>query len=799
MVFGAAIALGAFRNLMRVDTLHAGEPSMLTWQSNQTIRLSSGADPFHPYPHQTAAWDAMTRHFARKNEGMLVVPTGGGKTAIAARWLLAHHIRNGGRVLWLAHRQTLLRQAAGSFDGAASLSQGATFSRIVISSRDASWSNVSQSHQVVLSSIQSAATEANFGFLGQLHRQTPGGLFIVVDEAHHAAAPSYRKVLNYLGGLGCRLLGLSATPVRMDEVDEKRLWSLFHEIVYSVDKRDLISGGILSVPHMETVSTRCEFERDFTPEDTKHLDTFGELGQAVLKKIATHSARNALIVEHFLANRRKYEKTLVFAVDTAHAQTLVTEFKAQGVDADYVDYTRRDNEQVLSAYAEQDSPTVLTNVEMLTEGVDLPRTKTVFLVRPTRSEALLSQMIGRALRGPAAGGTSDAHLVTFVDTWKDFSPLDAEYVVNAGEVADVVSEPGNDERIPAGIRAVLPDLIMEAYRLVRSNVRGSFEGTYDCLPDSWYSWEAEYADDIQRRNLLVFSNQAEGFAALAADVATQPFRSAPSEEDVRAIVRQYWGDTQDPLPSWADIRDLLTAWKSGIEVHHYTFEEKKKFDPRTIADDFWARDLGERTQSVELAAIFERDPVCRHLYRNDVNSFREDVQRELARKAGLPAPPPPDVVAIIPKELSPWPEGESGYQLTEIFADVTHIGVHFPHGVPHVSDIRYAKKSLKTFWGFFRFSEQDVTVTPDLNSPDVPRFVLEFLVYHEVLHADMPAAGHDRNFRKRERLFKPSERAALEAEALGFHPSDAPDAWRCLADQFLDTLRLASMFERGKM
>ncbi len=100
--------------------------------------------------------------------------------------------------------------------------------------------------------------------------------------------------------------------------------------------------------------------------------------------------------EHYAKHSEKYGKTIVFAVDTLHAQTLVQEFREQKIDADYVDYTRPDAAKVMADFRDKHTPRVLVNVEMLTEGYDAPRTKTVFLARPTKSEALLSQMVGRA-------------------------------------------------------------------------------------------------------------------------------------------------------------------------------------------------------------------------------------------------------------------------------------------------------------------------------------------------------------------------------------------------------------------
>ena len=193
------------------------------------------AESFRPYDHQQAAWDAMDRHFTEKGKhaGILVVPTGGGKTAIAARWLLQHHVRQGGRVVWLTHRRGLLLQAFDAFRNAAHLATPRKHLRLVaVSGRDRDWSAVAPNHDIVFSTIQSAAGPKGTTFLGHLAHQSPQGLFVVVDEAHHAASPSYQKVLGQLEKLGYPALGLTATPVRMDPDDDRRLWKIFRELIY---------------------------------------------------------------------------------------------------------------------------------------------------------------------------------------------------------------------------------------------------------------------------------------------------------------------------------------------------------------------------------------------------------------------------------------------------------------------------------------------------------------------------------------------------------------------------------------
>jgi superfamily II DNA or RNA helicase len=754
------------------------------------VKVEPGNDHFRPYEHQRAAWNALDKHFLEKSKpaGILVVPTGGGKTAIASRWpwLLPQQVAGGGRILWLTHRRSLLIQAFNAFLGAAHLAVPKEDLRLIsVSGQDRSWSNVSARDDIVFSTVQSAARQQGIDALRVMLDQSPKGLFVVVDEAHHAAAPSYRRVLDLLQRAGCFTLGLSATPVRMDPDDERRLWQTFGQIIYQISKKRLIEIGVLSSPHIETVETHVEFEREFTQTDFDHLSRFGELAPAVLDKIANHSGRNHLIAEYYAKNRAKFGKTIVFAVDILHARTLTHEFSKNGIDVDYVDHTRADSSSVMDAYRDGEKPQVLVNVEMLTEGYDAPRTQTIFLARPTQSEALLSQMVGRGLRGPQAGGTRSAYLVTFVDTWRQFHPLEAEYVVLEGEVDDADPK----KRIPAKILPIAPELIMEAYKLVRSNVRGDFRGIFQCLPHSWYVWEEEFDDEIRKHSIMIFENQVEGFQRLETDFRDPSSIPAQiSESYGRELLRRYFGECQDPLPRWFEIRSLLEARRRSTPVGACTLEEKEVFDPARLAKEIRENDLGEQAKETKLRSLFEENPVCRMVYRDDIHSFFEDVDRELSSLRERGRTPVTQILEMVPTDPPRrWPENHAGHELGTIWDSVVGQQKHFPKGAPLVRDLSFSSKPLRSHWGWFRYSDKAICVNCVLNSPDVPVFVLEFLIYHEALHADMPNAGHNRDFRERERRFVPSSPAVEEAGQRGFAVRHTSEAWYALADQFLDT------------
>jgi superfamily II DNA or RNA helicase len=770
--------------------------SALDLDANKPVRCVSTentVDSFSPYPHQIVAWDRMTQHFATHQAGMLVVPTGGGKTAIAARWLLKERVKHGWRVLWLAQMDSLLWQAASAFERAAALSelpQGLT--RAVVSSSASSWSGVSAECQVALSSIMTAGQPNKWDFVSNFVHQANGRVFVVVDEAHHAAAPVYQRVLLALKQLKLPVLGLSATPTRMDEAERKRLWNVFEQPIYEIRKTELISRGILATPVPKNVPTKIQFDDALGTADLSHLQRFGDLAPAMLERVKANSARNQLIVDHYEKHAEEYGKTLVFAIDIPHAETLRSEFASRGVTVEAVDSSRPNTREILEAYKTKADPKVLVNVMMLTEGVDAPCTRTVFLTRPTKSEVLLQQMIGRALRGPDAGGNETAHLVTFVDTWKHFDVLDAEFVVERGDVAPAETE----GRLPYPIVTIDRELIRELYTLVRSNVRGEFLTIHQCLPAAWLSWDVELENDIQRRHVLIFENQVEGFRAMEEELTADLVPEQPDEDFARTVVRRFFADTPDPLPKWFDLLQWMVARKAGTPITRYSFDEKRAFDPRAIAKKIWEDDLGERAKIERLRSVFDGNEVCKFVYRKDFDAFREDVQRALDELSGSKVPSTPVSLAREPRTLRRWPEGEPGFDLTAIWRSVCERSLHFPKGEPTISEIDFAKSVVRGWYGQYRGSDRRIIINPFLNSPDVPRFVMEFLVYHEGLHADMPSAHHDRNFRERERRFQPSPEAAREAAELGRAPFEGEGGWRALADQFLDTLQL--VHENGK-
>jgi ATP-dependent helicase IRC3 len=322
--------------------------------------------------------------------------------------------------------------------------------------------------------------------------QSPNDLFVVIDECHHAQAPASIRILGSLKERGVPILGLTATPFHIDERKTNKLWKFFDSPnktpITRVRKQFLIENRFLARPKLKRVETKIE-QKDIVEENvdiTRSKTSESELKAYVLKRLAENPIRNQLIAKYYADNKELYGKTIIFTPETMANKLLVKELSDLGIEADYIDTYRKhkENQTVMQRFRTDDNFLVLVNTEMCTEGFDAPKTKTVFITRPTRSESLIQQMVGRAMRGREAGGNEECYLVTFVDTWKDFSPIDPEVVVNS-ENADAPITPNLGRKL-----IPIPEtLIEECYRFPLSLQMGEILNSYEAIPEGWYEWD----------------------------------------------------------------------------------------------------------------------------------------------------------------------------------------------------------------------------------------------------------------------------------------------------------------------
>ena len=419
-----------------------------------TIEVIPKRNPRQLYEHQIEAIDALTQlNQAPAFRTLLVIPTGGGKTLVGSWWLLRHALNKGKKVLWIAHRQLLLEQALASFQSnayATCMPDRWRFNYRLISGQHDSLNQINPKDDLLIIS-KDTLTKRTRALKRWLTQEKE--VFIVIDEAHHSPAQTYQTIINYVDSQveNLKLIGLTATPFRTSENERGLLGDIFKDdIVYKVDLTDLIKRGILARPHFEECSTDLSFKS--SPEELKKIQKFDIISEEIAKQMSQHKLRNAMIVKHYVRHQSRYKQTIVFAINRLHALVLKTLFEREKIACGVVisrdlQEQAHQNQDVIEQYQKGEIK-VLINVNILTEGTDLPQTQTVFLTRPTVSSILMTQMMGRALRGERAGGTKEAYVVSFIDEWQDqIAWINAESVFVSGPSDLEIREKSESEKI----------------------------------------------------------------------------------------------------------------------------------------------------------------------------------------------------------------------------------------------------------------------------------------------------------------------------------------------------------------
>ena len=295
---------------------------------------------------------------------LLYHATGTGKTVTA----VTDAKSCGGRVLFLAHTQELVEQAAETFED---LWPEVTVGRFVEGRRESGT-------YVVCGSVQSVALHL------ELFRDDAFD-YLIVDEAHHASADTYQKILAYFKPKFT--LGLTATPER---ADDRSILDIFKNTAHKLDIQTAVQIG-------ELVPIRCI--RIHTNSDlTKVRFNSVQYNIRDLESKIYVPERNRLIVDTWLQYARG-RRTVVFCASVKHAQEIAELFRENGVSAAAVSGGMKQSErrEFQDRFVSREIE-VLCACDLLNEGWDCPEIEVLFMARPTMSKVLYTQQLGRGMR-----------------------------------------------------------------------------------------------------------------------------------------------------------------------------------------------------------------------------------------------------------------------------------------------------------------------------------------------------------------------------------------------------------------
>jgi superfamily II DNA or RNA helicase len=625
-----------------------------------------------PRVHQSKALKALDGWIntdAKRKGAILVMPTGSGKTFTAVRFLCDTFLGQGSKVLWLAHTHHLLEQAYYTFcpkleediekfglEVALVDHEKKTLNLRLISGEQNHFKpdSIDKEDDVLFCTLQTAVRAFNnnhFKFLQFL--KSCKRLMVVFDEAHHSPANTYGQLMEDLfkmKGENLFLLGLTATPTYSNELKLTYFKKLFPQDKLpkpEITVSELQAAKILS--KIEVMPPVKILENTYKPtfsssEFRKWINTFhNDIPEHIITELANSKKRNEYIANTY--SRKEHGKTIIFA-DRWYQCEMIVQLLAkrgikagaiysygskQGGNADDRNIKRRDNTQQqadLLEFKKQNSKLdVLVNINILTEGTDVPDVETVFITRQTTSEIRIRQMIGRALRGTEFGGTETSKVVLFEDNWQfddilgefaelpeDFLPMEFEKIATKNKKA---------------YQLVSIDLIKQLSRAMNEGVVWSEALEFENLfPIGWYeavysSVSSDNEDELVNINklLLVFKHEEKNYKELISYLKhkgniDERFKKDLniSFENVEIVINKmkeefFKTNKSVSSPITRNIFHLskhFATEANGNEIRFHLFENRTEHNMDGLAQRFIENDFSPKKIREELISEYDR-------------------------------------------------------------------------------------------------------------------------------------------------------------------------------------------------
>jgi superfamily II DNA or RNA helicase len=395
-------------------------------------------------PYQSEASDAIFKEWQENDSTLVVMPTGGGKTILFADVIRRVFPR---RALVIAHREELIFQARDKIQRVTGLSADVEMGEY------RSDGGLFGSARVVVSTIQTQCSGGDGG--GRMAKFDPSQFgLLIIDEAHHATSPSYRRVIDYYRtNPALKVLGVTATP---DRADEEALGQVFQSVAFDYEVLDAIHDGWLVPIEQQMVHVEG---LDYSSIRTTAGDLNGGDLAAVME--AERNLQPMASASLAIIGQRR---ALVFTSSVKAAEMTAEIFNRHrsNMAAWVCGKTDRDERRGVLADFAAGRVQVVCNCGVLTEGFDDPGVEVVIMGRPTKSRALYSQMVGRSTR-PLPGvvdgpETAEARKAAIAGSAKP-SCLVVDFVGNAGRhklitSADILGGKVSEEALERAVKRV---------------------------------------------------------------------------------------------------------------------------------------------------------------------------------------------------------------------------------------------------------------------------------------------------------------------------------------------------------
>lgn len=407
-----------------------------------------------PYPVQMEALEALQQtRYAGFKRGLVVLATGMGKTFLAA--FDAKQL-NAERVLFVAHREEILLQAQSTFNTVSPEKSTGLF--------NASRKDIHV--DFLFASVQSLRTEEALAQFAPEHFD-----YIVVDEFHHASAPSYRALLSYFKPTF--MLGLTATPERTDQADILSLCD--NNLVF---ERNLVHGInddiLVPITYYGILDEYVNYQEipwrsgRFNPHDLENA-------------FATHK-RAEHIYQHW--SQQKQTRTMGFCISRKHADFMAAFFQSKGVKAAAVYSGSELGRREALAQLESQQLDVIFSVDLFNEGTDIPSLDTLLMIRPTESKIIFLQQLGRGLRRSESTNKKEVVVLDFLGNHQSFLNNPAAllgYHDSQTALTKVLHSQGKPIELAAGCYINFDPRLLDFWQQLKRRIGASAQEDYEQL------------------------------------------------------------------------------------------------------------------------------------------------------------------------------------------------------------------------------------------------------------------------------------------------------------------------------
>lgn len=406
-----------------------------------TIQLSTtsilSVEPnYKLFSHQIAAYQESINILNNNSRVLLHMPTGAGKTRTAMN-IISYFLRNvidaEELIIWVAHSEELCEQAADEFKKAWK----------TLGNRDVCLHKAFGGYPIDLENIKGGLLIASLSLLYKrsltqqsiflsVAKRTP---VVLMDEAHQAIAPTYKHLLEFLSlnDPNTKVIGLSATPGRglLGSNENNELANFFckNKVTLKVPGYNnavefLQAKGFLANVTYEFL--KLDFSNvELSIEEKQTLREELDLPKSVIHQLGRDIKRNFEIIKRLEQEAKSDYKIILFACSVEHAHLIANILALKGFRTAALTGKTPPGQrnQIVDKYKNTDEIQILCNYGILTTGFDSPKTNMAFITRPTQSVVLYSQMVGRATRGPQAGGNENCKIVTVIDPIPGFQNI----------------------------------------------------------------------------------------------------------------------------------------------------------------------------------------------------------------------------------------------------------------------------------------------------------------------------------------------------------------------------------------